>query len=285
MKTRIPDAHKKVPIRRGTWLIIVVLLLSATVGLAWRGGVIMGKNVLTESLSEPLNGTKTAAVTIDAGIGHLTIDKLNGSASALANGTLQYLEKQGRPTQTLNASNGQAALTLKGGEARLSWFRFPWEACAGAYEWQIHLNPTVASDITAHSDGGNVTLNLATMNVTRVMADTGGGNMDLVLPDAAANLSMTAKTGAGNVNVEAGRGMTGHNTVTAESGAGDVSVYVPSDVAVKVHATSGLGKVIVDSRFSKIDANTYQSPDYDGATDTIEITINSGMGNVRVTTR
>ena len=44
-------------------------------------------------------------------------------------------------------------------------------------------------------------------------------------------------------------------------------------MAAKIHATSGLGKVIVDSRFSKIDDNTYQSPGYDGA------------GNVSVNTK
>jgi hypothetical protein len=285
MTTLIPDAQKQAPARLRSWLLIGMLLLIATVGLAWRGGVIMGKNVLTESLSEPLNGTKTATVNINAGIGHLTIDTLSGDAPALASGTLQYLEKQGRPTRTLNASNDQAALTLKGGEIRLSWFRFPWGACASAYEWHIHLNPAVSSDITAHSDGGNVKLNLAGMHVTRVMADTGGGNMDLALPDDAANLSTTAKSGAGNVNIDAGRGMTGRNTVTADSGAGDVSVRIPSDIAARVHATSGMGKVIVDPRFSKIDATTYQSPDYDGAANTVEITLNSGMGNVRVTTR
>jgi hypothetical protein len=41
----------------------------------------------------------------------------------------------------------------------------------------------------------------------------------------------------------------------------------------------------VDSRFSKIDGNTYQSPDYDGVADKVEITVNSGAGNVSVNTK
>ena len=40
-----------------------------------------------------------------------------------------------------------------------------------------------------------------------------------------------------------------------------------------IHATSGLGKVIVDPRFSKTDKNTYQSPDYDSAANRVEITV------------
>ena len=242
----------------------------------------MANNVLTDTLSEPLNGTKTATVDINTDSGNLTIDRLGGGEQVLASGTLQYFEKQGLPTRTLSSSNGQTTLTLSGGGSERPWFHLPWAACNGAYEWQIHLNPTVSSDITAHSGGGNVKLNLAGMTVTRLSADTGGGNMDVVLPDNAADLSVTAKTGGGNVTVEVGSGTTGSSTVNAHSGAGNVVVHVPSGIAAKVHASSGLGKVIVDSRFSKLDDNTYQSPDYDGAANKVEITVDSGAGNVSV---
>ena len=46
-----------------------------------------------------------------------------------------------------------------------------------------------------------------------------------------------------------------------------------------------MGKVIVDSRFSKIDGNMYQSPDYDDAANKVEITVNSGAGFVSVNTK
>ena len=244
----------------------------------------MANKVLTHNLSEPLNGTKTTTVDIDTDSGNLTMDRLTGGEQLLASGTLQYFEKQGPPTRTLSSSNGQATLTLRGGGTERSWFRLPWAACTGAYEWQIHLNPNVQSDITAHSGGGNIKFNLASMAVTRLSADTGGGNMDVVLPDNTANLSVTAKTGAGNVSVELGSGTTGNNTVNATSGAGNVVVCVPSGIAAKIHATSGLGKVIVDSAFSQTDKNTYQSPDYDDAANKVEITVHSGAGNVSVTT-
>jgi Cell wall-active antibiotics response LiaF, C-terminal len=222
----------------------------------------MAKNVLTYSLSEPLNGATTAKVEINAGDGNLTFDRLAGGEPILASGTLQYLENQGVPACTLNTNDGQATLTLKGGGAGQPWFRFPWAACNGATEWQIHLNPTAPSDITAHSDGGNVKLDLTDMAVTRVSAETGGGNMDVVLPDNASGLNVKASTGAGNV-----------------------VVLVPGGVAAKIRAATGLGKVIVDSRFNKIDGNTYQSPGYDSAANRVEIMVNSGAGNVSVNTK
>lgn len=79
-----------------------------------------------------------------------------------------------------------------------------------------------------------------------------------------------------------GHGTTGGNTINAKSGAGNVVVLIPSGVAARIHATTGLGKVIVDPRFNKTDKDTYQSPDYDSAANRVEITATSGAGNVSV---
>lgn len=262
-------------------LMVVVLLIVVVIGFAPWGN----SQVLTHSLSEPLNGATMAKVEIDAGSGNLTIDQLAGGEPVLASGTLQYFEKQGRPTRSVSSDQGRTTLYLKGASATQSGFRFPWEDCNGATEWQIHLNPTVSSDITAHTGGGNVKLNLAGLVLTRLAADAGGGNMDVILPENAANLDVAAKTGAGNVTVEIGSGTKGTGIVNANSGAGNVVVRVPSGIAAKIHATSGMGQVIVDSAFGKLDGKTYQSPDYDSAANRIEITVQSGAGNVTVNSK
>jgi hypothetical protein len=245
----------------------------------------MTKNVLADKLSEPLNGARTAKFYIHAGDGNLMVERLISGEPVLANGTLQYFERQGLPTRTLIMSNSEATLTLKGGRAGQPWFRFPWAACNGATNWQIYLNPMISYELTAHSDGGNVKLNLPGVDITRISADTGGGNIDIVLPDIAANVNIMAKTGAGNVTVEIGSGTTGNNIVNASSGAGNVEVHIPSSIAARIHATTGLGKAIMDPRFSAIDKNTYQSSDFEGAANTVELTIGSGAGNVIVNSK
>lgn len=245
----------------------------------------MAKNVLIDSLLEPLDGAKTAKVDINTGIGNLTIDPLTGDTQVLASGTLQYFEDQGLPTRSVNTSNGQTTLTLTRKDTGQSWFHFPWEIFNGELEWQIHLNPTVASDIIAHSDGGNVKLYLAAIAATHVAADTGGGNLEVVLPDNVANLNASARTGGGNVTIEIGSGTKGNNIVDANSGAGNVIIHVPKSIAARVHARTGIGRATVDPWFSKIDSNTYQSPDYDSAANKVEITAHSGAGNVSIDTK
>jgi len=245
----------------------------------------MANKVLTGNFSESLDGATSARVDIDTYVGHLTVDPIAGGGAVLASGTLEYYEKQGVPARTVNKGDGHATLTLKAAGTGRPWFRVPWAACGGTYQWQVHLNPAVSSDITAHSAGGNVKLNLAGMTVTRLAADTAGGNMDVILPDHAANLNATARTGGGNVTVDIGSGLTGNNTVNANSGAGNVVVRIPSGIAARIHATSGAGKVMVDPLFTRTDRNTYQAADYDRAANKVEITVKSGAGNVSVGTK
>jgi hypothetical protein len=217
----------------------------------------MAKKILTQNLSELLCDASTAKVEVDVADGNLTIDPLTSDEPILANGTLEYVEGQELSNHSVNTGNGQATLVLKAKSTGRPWLRLPWDACNAATHWQIHLNPNVQSDISAHSGGGNLKLNLASLAVTRVLADTGGGNLDLVLPDHASNLAVTARTGAGNV-----------------------FIHVPSGLAVKVQATTGLGKVIANSRFNKMDGNLYLSPDYEVASEKAEITAHSGAGNI-----
>ncbi len=245
----------------------------------------MAKKVLTQNLSEPLQGATSAAIDIGAGSGNLEIGTLSNGEPVLASATLEYLESQVPPTPAITRSGDRASLTLRAAGARRPSFKMPWSSCNGETDWRILLNPKVRSDITAHSGGGNVKLNLAGMLLTRVAADTGGGNMDVVLPDKAASLDVVAQSGAGNVTVELGSGITGCNSVNATSGAGNVAVRVPSGIAVRIQATTGMGKAIIDPAFSQVDKFTYQSPDYDNAADKVEISMKSGAGNVIVTTK
>ena len=186
------------------------------------------------------------------------------------------------PTRSVDIFNGQATLTLKSTSSGRPLFRLPWSGCIAATDWQIHLNPNVQSDIRAHSGGGNVKLDLTSMTLTRLMADSGGGNLDVVLPDNAANLDVTAKTGGGSVTVEIGCATTGNNIVNATSGAGNVKVRIPGGLAARIHATTGWGKTIMDPRFSQINKDTYQSSDFDRAANKVEVTVASGAGNVIV---
>jgi hypothetical protein len=284
MEASIVSKKSKVWVILVPAIILLVLLCGAVVGFTVLENN-AGDKVLTQALSESLGDATAARYDFNTGTGNLTIDSLPGGEQLLVSGTLQYLESQGSPARSVETSKGQVTLTLKASGGQQAGFRLPWAACNGATEWQIHLNPELPSDITAYSGGGNVKLNLAGLVVTTLVAGTGGGNMDVVLPDNAANLNVTAKSGRGNVIVEIGNDITGSNTVIATSGAGTVVVRLPGGIAARIHATTGMGKLTIDPQFTKNDDHTYQSPDYTNAADKIEITVESGAGDVTVITK
>ncbi|MHB1317506.1 MAG: LiaF domain-containing protein [Anaerolineae bacterium] len=239
------------------------------------------KTVLIDELLEPRNGATSALIDIHAGDGNLTVDG-RASDELLAEGALEYTEKQGRPVRSLETSGAQTVLALRGGSGAPRSI-LPWKACygGGATLWQLHLNPTVTSEVVARSDGGNLRVDLAGTTVTRATADTSGGNVELILP-AGEGLEAKAKSGGGNVTVTVDRDTVGANTLQAITGAGNVTVTVPRDIAVRIRAKTGLGKVIMDQELMRLEDGTYETPDYASARNRIEITLESGAGNVSV---
>jgi hypothetical protein len=57
---------------------------------------------------------------------------------------------------------------------------------------------------------------------------------------------------------------------------------MPGDVEAKIIASSGLGVVSMDPKFTKIAEKTYQSTGYETALHKVEIQASTGAGNVMV---
>ncbi len=262
--------------------LFVVLLLGTAVVATMLGNSSSGE-VITEDLSAPLGKGTSATINLQRYSGDITIAALNGNEPVLAVGKLPYLDNQNL-TSAVDTSSSLAVLTLKT-STKQTGFRLPWVGCSDETEWQIQLNPTLPSDLTAYSGGGILKLNLAGMAITRLSAETGGGNVEVVLPDNARNLNAIAKTGAGNVTVEIGNSLVGSNAISASSGAGNVIVRLPGSLAALIHVTGGAGTAQIDPQFIKIDERTYQSPGYNQAADRVEMTVSSGAGTVSVSTK
>lgn len=259
-------------------LIMLVVMFGSLTGCSMLGNAAAG-DLLTQALSVPLSAETSAIVTINPGDGNLMIDGIINEQQMLASGSLQYLENNGAPVLTTSTADGHTtfALKAKGGQSQP---RLPWEACNGLTEWQVHLNPSLAYDLSALTGGGTVRLDLSAMTITRLAAETGGGNMEVILPDNASDLVVTAKTGAGKITIQVGSAITGTCTIDASSGAGELTVLVPKDVAARIKVTQG--NAVVGSEFKKIDETTYETDGYREASNKIDITVGSGIGKVNI---
>jgi predicted membrane protein len=242
----------------------------------------MAKEIINQIFSTPRDGIKTANIDIEVSTGNLILGILPAGSPLLASGTLQYLEGQDQPAVSVAADKGHADLSLRANNAKPQWSLLPWKACLGATSWTFNLHPIVLSDIRVHSGGGNLQLNLDGTAVKNVFAETGGGNVDLSLPSDLEDIQVLAKSSGGNVTVRIGQNTTGYSKVEVGSGAGNVTASIPDEIPARIHAASGLGKVMIDPRFKKIGEKEYQSPEFEKAESRIELTIQSGAGNVEV---
>jgi hypothetical protein len=261
-----------------------VLLIGAALGVVFLRPPSQSA-VAVQELAEPLNEAHTSSLDFDLAQGNLAIDRLTGGEPLLVGGTLEYYENGGMPARSLSSMGGQATLALSVGSDPSPRWRLPWEACNAENDWQLHLNPAVVYEIAARTGGGNLDLDLSGLRVTRLTAETGGGNAQIRLPNGAVNLSVAVKTGAGKIVVEVGAGTKGRNGLTVENGAGSVDIRVPAGLAVRLIATSGLGKVVADPSLVQTDEGTYQSGDYDVNENRITIHVSNGAGTVSVVTK
>jgi hypothetical protein len=239
--------------------ILLILLLGSLTGCA---GNQANKNILTQAFSEPLGGASASKVDIHTRSGDLIIGSLDGHEDALASGSVQYLKNQAQPARSVSMSDGLTAFTLRSDTIGKLRMPLPWRKPKGALEWKINFNPGVALDLKLYSGEGAIKADLTGMVITDISAESGGGAVDITLPDNSANLSVLAKTGGGKV-----------------------VVHLPSGMAARITATTGWGKVLVDPTFVKLDAKTYQSADYESAANKVEITLDSGSGDVTVDIR
>jgi len=122
------------------------------------------------------------------------MNRLSEGEPLLVKGGLEYLENQQPPIWKTNMDNGLYTFNLEASGGRQPVFHLPWSTCNGETDWQIHLNPTIPSNICATSGRGNIKIDLTGMVVTSLVTDKGGGNMEVILPDAVENLSVLVRT-------------------------------------------------------------------------------------------
>jgi hypothetical protein len=243
-------------------VIIVLLVLAAGAGFLYANGGLQARgNLLSTDLSVPLNGAKSASVSIDFGAGDLKVDTLEGDNSKLAAGRLEYYQNSGRPVQTADSSGGKATLHLSQGKSGNNG-SFPGFGPGGGLNWDVHLNPQVDLDMNVNTGAGHTNLDLEDLKVTQLTITIGAGGTEVVLPKAA-----------------------GTTKAQVQSGAGGVQLDIPEGVEAHIQVKSGLGSVDVDERFKKKDNNTFESDNYASATNKVELDINAGVGSITVSSR
>ncbi len=108
--------------------------------------------------------------------------------------------------------------------------------------------------------------------------DTGAANADLDLRDYQVR-SLRFDVGAGNLQFRLGRPQ-GTMTVDADTGAGNIEIWVPEGVGLRVVADVGLGPKQFSGAGLHKSGDTWEDDAYATAADRIEIRLSAGVGRM-----
>ena len=129
---------------------------------------------------------------------------------------------------------------------------------AGDYKWIVKLNDKVAQDFEFVVGVGVTKLDLSTVNIR----------------------SLDVKMGVGDLNLNLRGKPQKDYTVSIKGGVGNAEIKLPKDIGVFATASGGLGGV--DTTNMTKDGNQYTNDAYKKSPVTIRLTIEGGVGSIKL---
>jgi hypothetical protein len=237
--------------RRLPWLagllIAIVLVIALGVALFL---VPVSSAVAVSSMQEDLQGLESAELNIDFGAGELIIDSLPEGSPSLVEATF---EKRDAETSVVRAGNS-ATLDISMRDRD-----FPFFGGFTKADWRISLSRLPRLSIDLDGGASDIRLDLSSLQVSDLSLDTGAASVEVRMPAS-----------AGRVNAK------------IDAGAADITVIIPEGVAARIDSDVVAGSTSIDeSRFPRV-GDAYISPDFDTATNRIDLEIEAGASSVTI---
>jgi hypothetical protein len=212
------------------------------------------RSVETEEAAIPLEGATQARVLVKHGAGRLRVDSIAASGDLLTGTFGGGLERRVRREGDVLDVEMRMPPTV------FSPFVFPWTWGGGsALDWTFGLNGEVPLTIKFDTGAGDARLDLTDLRVTDLKLQTGASSTDLTVPANA-----------------------GHTRAKIDAGAASIIVRVPPGVAARIRAGGGLASVSVDRNRFPRQGGVYESPDYETASNKVDLRIDTGVGSISV---
>ena len=224
--------------------------VAAVVILSLAGGGVVSTPASTVQVAQELQGARSADVRVVASLAEL---ELTGSSQAqlLASGTLgQHSGEQVAVDYVLRGDHGQFSAVSRGFRATVMGFR-------RAVPWDLTLTGSVPIALSVETGVGDSNLDLRQLRLESLVVNAGVGSTALQLPQ--------------------GGGYAG----SIDGGVGDIVVRIPRSLGVRIEIDTGLGNVNVADHFAR-NGDVYTSPGYATSTQRVDLSIDAGIGTIRI---
>jgi len=203
-----------------------------------------------EEVTIPLEGAARARVHINHGAGRLHMDDKAGAGELVAGtfgGGLNYRTRLDGDILDVKLKPGLAGVPF-----------IEWRPGSGLH-WDMGLNSEIPLELELETGAGELRLDLTNLQVVDLHLKTGASSSTVMMPSNA-----------------------GHTHTHIEAGVAAMTVHIPSGVAARIHTDSGLAAIDIDQNRFPRQGKVYQSPDYETASNKIELDIDTGVSSVNV---
>lgn len=246
--------------------------------------------------SIPLGETSSATVDILFGAGELEMRA--GDTDDLFRGTFLYNVDEWEPRVSFNDSK----LIVQQGYDEESW---NWPGGEGIRnEWDLRFSPEAVLDMDIRAGAGQGELDLTNLQIEKLDIDLGAGDFTVsfyepnvakmsrfTLDVGAASLEingignaspeeMVVQGGAGEITLDLTGDWARSADIEVTAGIGQLTLYLPDDVGVKVDVTGGLANIETSGLRRSGDA--YVNDAYDEAEIELTIDVTTGVGQVNL---
>ncbi len=233
---------------------LVVLTVAGVVAFTWATSDTAWGDVVTSTYSEPVAEAERAHINIRFGAGELTVGSLPAGSEDLISAT--FTDREDGVDTSLTRNEGIATVNLESaGNGGFFFFGRP----SSGRNWDVQLSRDVPVRIDIDGGAGSFVVNLEQLTVTAFDVDTGASSVEVTAP----------------VPI-------GHVQGRISGGVSSIDVRIPDGVAARISAGGGISSVDVDeSRFPRT-GGYYQSPDYDSASDRLDLAAEAGVSSINI---
>ena len=246
-------------------LIFFIFALSACNLERAETGETQTKNEVVE-----VGNAEKAVIDITMGIGDLTV---GGGAADLMDAEFKYNVPDWEPdvSYEVSGSNGRLNVTQPEGDYDL----IPNSNIE--YSWNLQFNEEIPMEMDVTMGVGESELNLDSLNLSRLSVETGAGQADIVLGNSPLRI-VDIKAGVGAVALDLSNEWQEDTNISIESGVGDMTILLPTDVGVIVDADVALGDFEANGFI--VQGDNYVNEAYGDSSTTLSIELTGGIGGV-----
>jgi hypothetical protein len=215
----------------------------------------------TTTASTDLGNATQAAVTVRFGAGTLNLGPiLQPQPGQLATMTFQGPEQLAPQPRYSVSSSGVGQLEYQSNTKAAGFPPFA-DGRGDAAQMDLNLSPNVPiSALNLQTGATQARLDLSSLRVNTLDMSIGAATAWLRFPEAA-----------------------GLTTAHISGGASTLTIEIPQGVAAQIQLRGGLSTLNVDQgRFPQVGDNLYRSPDYDSATNKVDLNIETGVTTIQI---